>query len=73
MEQIIIHSLFSEGYYLNETGGWTSLLTKARKFSSAREADRLCREQKLNKVEILVLRDGQVAMNIPVNLNAPAL
>ena len=73
MEQIIIHSLLSDASYVSETGGWTTLLAKARRFSSARDADRLCREQKLNKVEIIILRDGEVITKLPVDLSAPAL
>lgn len=73
MEQIIIHSLLSDASYVGQNGGWTTLLDKARCFSSARDAERLCREHKLVKVEILVLREQEIVTKIPVDLNGPAL
>ena len=73
MDQIVIHSLLSDAAYIDETGAWTTLFAKARKFSSAREADRLARAHKLNKVEILVFRNGQIVTNFPVDLSVPGL
>ena len=64
----LIHVRSREGgVYWSESDLWSPLVAVAKKFNAVAEAQAFCRARKFNDVEILVLREGQPPMVLPLD------
>ena len=62
---ICIHSRKS-GQYWSQSDEWTSRHTAARNFPTAAEAEKFCQDMDFADAEILIFRQGQPLVSIPV-------
>ncbi len=60
------------GGYWGENGSWSALTRDARKFATALEAERFCREQKLQDVDLVIFRQQGPPLTVRLRFHSDA-